>query len=155
MNHFALRQGAKIEADAERERLRRSLRCVIDALQRNASDMDVVGKKIRDGAAVFDLGLDVTTWEVVRDELVPLLRSPRLRSDLALHFSRVKQADRLSAALFEYSAGVASSLGRAPVIRKALVEALFSQLSKLAPESSDLAKKCSLAVPEARTDADE
>jgi hypothetical protein len=138
LNRYALFIGEKRSRIREGERLRIALQSVGAALEFNRGRLSLFLRALRNDAVRLDPALDVSTWDVVKEQIVPLLDDPELPRRLAYHFDRLASLARLNALYLDAVVGMASTLSSASQTRGLLQENLISLADGLTAETVTL-----------------
>lgn len=138
INSQAASVGERTRVEQERERLQRGLTVVLAAIDFNRERLQEFNAVLPNDQVPFDVGLDVSAWDVSRDEIVPFLKNPDLQRRLAYHFSQFGTLARLSTLYLDQVVGVASALQGADRTRTALRNHLLKKIHELLDESQRL-----------------
>src|SRR5262249_39188955 len=139
LSHYGLsiQEGAR-QAD-ERARLQRGLKSLTVAVRQNSERLRQLSDQLRGGQVPFDVALDVSAWDVSKQEILPFLQDAEMQRRIAHHFTRAESVRRLAALLLQQSGRVASALGGSTQTRKALSSHLQSESDELSREAQQLA----------------
>jgi len=138
LNRIWLSYTNRSEHSENQRRLKEAIQVLAATLDANADRLVVLQNKLRNKLCPFDSGLDITSWEVVKPELVQFLRDPQLQSGLARHFSELASASRLTSQYLGYVAGVEAALGGIEVAREKLRVHLLTEAERLAQDGREL-----------------
>lgn len=95
----------------DRARLVAALQTVVAALKFNTTRLNLFQSQLSNKRAPFDVALDTSAWEAVRDEVIPFLRVPDLQRRSAYYFARLVSVGTLSRIYLDQVAGIGSALG--------------------------------------------
>lgn len=133
----SIQEGAR-QAD-ERARLQRGLKSLVVAVRHNADRLRHLSESLRDGRVPYDAALDVSAWDVSKQEIIPFLQDAEVQRRIAHHFTRAESVRKLAVLLLDQSVGVASALGGSAQTRKALSSHLQDESGNLSREAGQLA----------------
>lgn len=138
--HYGLSiQEGKRQVD-ERARLERGLRSLTVAVRHNADRLRHLSDQLRGGRVPYDVALDVSAWDVSKQEIIPFLQDAEMHRRIAHHFTRTESVRRLAVLLLDQSIGVASALGASGAqTRKRLSSYLQVESDDLSGEAGKLA----------------
>ncbi len=108
-NRWMLAHEQRAEGVEALARLRVGLESIRAAVVSNTRRSKQLVDLLRNNEAILDLGIDTTTWEVNRTDVVPLIRDPALRTRLGHYFERVATACRLGDALVAHNMALAGA----------------------------------------------
>jgi hypothetical protein len=123
----------------ERARLQRGLKSVGAAISDNSDRLRKLSDALRAGQAPYDVALDVSAWDVSKQEIIPFLQGAEMKRRIAYHFTRAESVRRLAALLLDQAVGVASALGTAAQTRTSLSSHLQAESDELSREARQLA----------------
>jgi hypothetical protein len=139
--------GALIQEPArqaeERARLQRGLQSLATAVRHNTERLRHLSETLQKDQVPFDVGLDVSAWEVSKQEITPFLQDADMQRRIAYHFTRTESLRRLAALLLDQYVGVTSVLVNAPQNRQALRNRMQSETDNLYREPEGLANDIS------------
>jgi len=138
--HYGLSIQERARQADERARLQRGLTSVAVAVNNNSDRLRQLSDLLRADRTPFDVVLDVSAWDVSKQEIIPFLQDAEMQRRIAHHFTRTESVRRLVALLFEQSVGVASALGSSAQTRKALISYLQAESDDLSREARQLAE---------------
>lgn len=139
--HYALAIQERARHAEERARLARGLESLAFAMRHNLDRLRHLTSSLEKDQIPFDVALDVTAWDVSKQEIIPFLQDAGLQREIGHHFTRLESIRRLTALLLEQSTGVASALRGSQQVRKTLSEHLRKEAQDLSREAEALAMR--------------
>ncbi len=137
--HYGLSIQERSRQADERARLQRGLTSLTVALRHNADRLRQLSDQLRSDRVPFDVALDVSAWDVSKQEIIPFLQDAEMQRRIAHHFTRTESVRRLAVLLLDQSVGVASALGGSAQTRKALSSHLQAESDDLSHDAGQLA----------------
>jgi hypothetical protein len=139
LTHYGASIQERARQAVELARLQRGLQSLATAVRHNAEGLRLFSGALQKNQVPFDIGLDVSAWDVSKQEIIPFLQDAEMQRRIAHHFTRIESLRRSAALLLEQSFGVASALQGAAQTRKALSAHLQGQSDSLSHEADQLA----------------
>jgi len=96
INNYTTFIGEQARQAQNREQLNQGLTVVLRELDFNRERLQHFADVLRKDEVLYDLGLDLSVWEVTKGEIVPLLRDPALQQRLAYHFGQLNALSKVS-----------------------------------------------------------
>jgi len=137
--HYGLSIQERARQADDRARLQRGLKSLAVAVRHNADRLRDMSESLRGDQVPFDVALDVSAWDVSKQEIIPFLQDAEMQRRIAHHFSRAESMRRLAVLLLDQSVGVASALRGSAQTRKALSSHLQGESGSLSREARQLA----------------
>jgi hypothetical protein len=145
LNSYTESIGQQAKQSEERQRLNDGLVAVRAAIDFNRTQLQQFAKNLESHVVPFDLGLDVSAWDVSKAEIVPHMRDPDLQRRLAYHFSGLAALTRLNGLYLDQTVGVPSALGGSDNTRATLRTSLLARTRQLIEEAQALAQEVEAA----------
>jgi hypothetical protein len=128
------------------QRLQDGLETVKAALDHNHAQLQTSLPELFEKSAPWEVGLHVATWAAVQSDILPLLRSQRLASELAEYFAAAQSVARLIELALDWSVGGRENV--APDSVTELVAYLRKRMPALAENSQGLCKRLDREINE-------
>ncbi len=139
LTHYGVSIQEKAHQADERVRMHRGLESLAVAVRENAKILQHLSESVRENRVPFDVALDVTAWDVSKQEIIPFLHDAEMQRRIAHHFTRTESARRLFLLLLDQYVGVASALTGSVQFRKDLRSHLQREAENLSREADRLA----------------
>jgi hypothetical protein len=127
----------------DRSRLHRGLQSLSTAMRHNTDRLRHLSEVLQKDQVPLDVGLDVSAWEVSKQEIIPFLHDADMQRRIAYHFTRTEALRQLAALLLDQYVGVTSALVNAPQNRQALRNHMQRETDNLYREAEELANDIS------------
>jgi hypothetical protein len=149
LNSRAEKRAAKERTIESQTLYRRAILAIVAGLAHNEKKLQALLDALANSNALFDLGLDVTVWDITKDQIVPLLHDPELARRIAFHFATLSTQSRLSNLYLDQFAGIAAALGGGEKTRDVLKAHLVVKAGLLLLESQSFGGDLRQLVPAA------
>lgn len=138
LNRVITERGLKLEQEQEEQRLRQALDTLKNALSVNINSLSSYLNNISKNQVPFQLGIDYSAWDAVKPEISQFLKDPKLKQEIAFHFSKLVNLTKLNEMYLDLSAGVSSALQSSRTTSTALRQHLIQTVQNLINEASQL-----------------
>jgi hypothetical protein len=142
---FALWTNRKIANSENNERQKEikiirenALKVLRKALDENCDKLQSNLEQIKNRTIAFDLELDISAWEIVKDDISENLYDLNLKKNLAFHFHRLNSITFISRMYLDHVMGIPATIDGNKNNKEALRNYLIKTIDKLSSEASDL-----------------
>jgi hypothetical protein len=94
----------------DKARLSRTIDILNKTLEQNRGLIQESMTLINDHKIQFEIIIDTSTWDAVKNEVIEFLHEPTIQKRLAYHFLRLRSFRDLYHTLFEHSKGIAATI---------------------------------------------
>ena len=122
----------------EKERLKRAIEVIDKTLTDNKDWINQSGQIIKDNKIQFELIIDTSTWDAVKNEIIEFLHDPVIQKRLAYHFSRLKSYERLYSMYIDFSKGVNAIISSSEKTREVIKTQLLNSTSFLLTDIDEI-----------------
>ena len=122
----------------QEERLKNSLQIIRKTLAENNTRLKTTIKTIKESKVQFDIQLDISAWNVVKDDIIKHLHDSDLKKRIAYHFSRLGTLAQLNQMYLDFSIGVGSALRGVQLQRDGLKNNILNTASTLSTEIDEI-----------------
>lgn len=122
----------------EKEKLQNALQIIQQTLNENNTRLESTISTINIEMVQFDIQLDISAWDAVKEDITQYLNDPDLKKRIAYHFSRLATMARLNTMYLDYSAGILSALGGVEKTREALKNTLLTTAVFLSKDINEI-----------------
>lgn len=122
----------------EEQRLKTALQIILEALTENNTRLHATIATINSSRVQFDIELDISAWDAVKDDITLHLHDPDLKKRIAYHFSRLTTMAKLNSMYLDFSAGIGSTLGGVEKTRESLKNHLLTTADFLSKDISEI-----------------
>jgi hypothetical protein len=119
---------ARNQEAARKDALGRAVLAIRESVTFNGAKAESLRKYIEDGNIPFEVPLEVSRWEAVRDEFVRTAHDAELQGRVAYFFDQVERAARMADRHFEFAVGMSAATTHAQEVAKALRGQLLQDL---------------------------
>ena len=119
-------------------RLENALKIIRQTLTENNARLQITVATINSGKVQFDIQLDISAWDAVKDDIAEHLHDPNLKKRIAYHFSRLNTMAKLNGMYLDFSAGIGAALGGVETTRDALKSNLLATAGFLSTDIAEI-----------------
>jgi|LakMenE18May11ns_1017448.scaffolds.fasta_scaffold9826124_2 hypothetical protein len=120
--------------EEQTKRLNNALQILKQTLLENNNRLKTTIDTINDSKVQFDIQLDISAWDAVKDDITQYLHDPNLKRRVAYHFSRLNTIAELNTLYLDFNAGINGTLSNAGNTREALKNHLLLHSSALSAD---------------------
>jgi hypothetical protein len=131
-------QAERARGSQESVRLAQALSVVVESIADNSRDLKGVLEILIQDRVPLYMSPDVSTWDVVKPEIVPFAHDPVLVSRVAAYFAHVSDVPKLHAEYLYYAAGMGATLSGSPELRNEYKSTLVSVITAVIKEADEL-----------------
>lgn len=139
LNRRAIAVAGVAQEKADATRLDDALASLVASIEANRGPLNAMAT-LATGHYLVEPGLETTTWDAVKTEIVSLLRVPDLQRSLAAHFASIDRAARLCDLLAQHSSGVQGAMSNSAQTREVIMTRLVAAASATLEQADALLK---------------
>ncbi len=128
----------KLKYRDRNQRLHNAIKIIRQTLVENDARLQTAISIINNNKVQFDIQLDISAWDAVKDDITGYLHDTNLKKKLAYHFSMLTTTAKLNTLYLDFSAGVASALGGNEKTRDNLKNYLLTTTASLSSEVAEI-----------------
>ena len=121
-------------------KLKKAVQMLELTLNENIPRLETLIQTINNQKVAFDPSLDVSVWNVVKNELISHLRDATIQKRTAYHFSKLNSLMRLNSRLLELITGINSAINGTKATKNSLMTTIVREGSFLKKDTEEIIK---------------